>query len=230
MAVLTSMAYSTQILEQNLNLISDYKFGFYMKIPEREMFIGQIWGTLLGPFVNYGVMRLLLDHEAPAIRGDVTSTRWAGVSTINMYSSSIIWGLIGPRKIFSKDSIYSWVYYGFLVGAGATAVVWAVSRRLKGRDLEQIFNPSVFFAGMLMFPKHPMSNFMTSALVAVFFVSVPNCVQSSVAKSSRTDGLHVSVSPCLVSKVQLPARRGFGLRHSADDSSGKLPSRLFVGR
>lgn len=31
MAVLTCMCYGRQILEQNLNLISDYKFGFYMK-------------------------------------------------------------------------------------------------------------------------------------------------------------------------------------------------------
>lgn len=31
-AVLMSMTYARQILEQNLNLISDYKFGFYMKV------------------------------------------------------------------------------------------------------------------------------------------------------------------------------------------------------
>jgi len=58
-AVLTSIVYGRQILEQNLNLISDYKFGFYMKIPEREMFWGQCWGTLIGPFVNFGMMSML---------------------------------------------------------------------------------------------------------------------------------------------------------------------------
>lgn len=57
-AVLASMTYGRQILEQNLNLTSDYKFGFYMKIPEKEMFWGQVYGTLLGPFVNLAVMRL----------------------------------------------------------------------------------------------------------------------------------------------------------------------------
>jgi OPT family oligopeptide transporter len=56
-AVLTCMVYGRQILEQNLNLISDYKFGFYMKVPETEMFIGQVYGTLLGPFINYAMMR-----------------------------------------------------------------------------------------------------------------------------------------------------------------------------
>jgi hypothetical protein len=56
-AVLTSITYGRQILEQNLNLISDYKFGFYMKIPEREMFWGQVYGTFVGPFINFGMMR-----------------------------------------------------------------------------------------------------------------------------------------------------------------------------
>ena len=63
-AVLACMAFGRQILEQNLNLIPDYKFGFYMKIPAHEMFWGQVYGTLLGPFVNYGVMRLVIDKSA----------------------------------------------------------------------------------------------------------------------------------------------------------------------
>lgn len=57
LAVLTCMVYGKQVLERSLNLISDYEFGFYMKIPEREMFIGQVWGTLIGSLVNYGMMR-----------------------------------------------------------------------------------------------------------------------------------------------------------------------------
>lgn len=63
-AVLSALSFGRQILEQNLNLISDYKFGFYMKIPEKEMFIGQVWGTLLGPFINIGMMRKSLVFPA----------------------------------------------------------------------------------------------------------------------------------------------------------------------
>lgn len=170
-ATLTSMAYGRQIVEQNLNLISDYKFGFYMKIPEREMFIGQAWGTLLGPFVNYGAMRYLLDHKAPEIAGEVESTAWLGLTTRNFYSTSVIWGLIGPRVFFSSESMYHWVYYGFAVGAVITVLVWVVNQRLKGWDLEEYLNPTVFFAGAAVFPGTQTVNFMTSALTALFFVS-----------------------------------------------------------
>jgi hypothetical protein len=85
-AVLTAMTFGRQILEQNLNLISDYKFGFYMKIPEREMFWGQVYGTLLGPFINYGVMRLIIDNiGVDVLTGVVRSTAWEALQTKNYY-------------------------------------------------------------------------------------------------------------------------------------------------
>ncbi|KAL9111260.1 MAG: hypothetical protein Q9227_004338 [Pyrenula ochraceoflavens] len=169
-AVLTSMSYGRQILEQNLNLISDYKFGFYMKIPEREMFIGQVWGTLIGPFINYGMMRFILDHEGPEITGQVESTAWLGLKTRNFYSTSVVWGVIGPRVFFSHDSIYNWVYYGFVVGAVITVMVWAINKARPKWNLEEYVNPTVFFYGATLFPVYTMTNFMTSALVALFFM------------------------------------------------------------
>jgi len=99
-AVLTTMVYGRQILEQNLNLISDYKFGFYMKIPEREMFWGQVYGTLLGPFVNYGMMRFIIDTEGPKLTGEVKSQAWNALKTKNFYSLSVIWGVLGPTNFF----------------------------------------------------------------------------------------------------------------------------------
>ena len=116
MAVLTCLVYGRQILEQNLNLISDYKFGFYMKIPEKEMFIGQIYGTLLGPFVNYGMMRFIIDNVGKeTLTGVKHSPSWLALKTKNFYSLSVIWGVLGPKVFFGKDSPYSWLYYGFLV-------------------------------------------------------------------------------------------------------------------
>lgn len=77
---------SSTFVFQNLNLISDYKFGFYMKIPEKEMFIGQVWGTLLGPFINYGVMRVIIDEiGVDVLTGVVKSESWLALKTRNFY-------------------------------------------------------------------------------------------------------------------------------------------------
>lgn len=100
MAVLTSLTFSRQILEQNLNLISDYKFGFYMKIPEREMFIGQCWGTIVGPFINFGMMRFVIDNIGyDVLTGVKTSVNWLALQTRNYYSLSVLWVRIRPGHL-----------------------------------------------------------------------------------------------------------------------------------
>ncbi len=76
----------------------DYKFGFYMKIPEKEMFWAQVYGTLLGPFVNYGIMRAIIDYIGKdVLTGVVKSSAWLALKTRNYYSISVLWGVLGPE-------------------------------------------------------------------------------------------------------------------------------------
>lgn len=110
-AVLTCMVYGRQILEQNLNLISDYKFGFYMKIPEKEMFWGQIYGTLLGPFINYGMMRFIIDTQGKdKLTGVISSTAWNALKTKNFYSLSVVWGVLGKLIFPKQNSLYRLIH------------------------------------------------------------------------------------------------------------------------
>lgn len=84
---------------------------FYMKIPEREMFIGQVWGTLIGPFVNFGMMRFIIDNiGADVLTGAKTSVNWLALQTRNYYSISVLWGVIGPKNFFGSGSLYHWLY------------------------------------------------------------------------------------------------------------------------
>ncbi|TPX33533.1 hypothetical protein SeMB42_g07463, partial [Synchytrium endobioticum] len=52
--------YGYMALSQALNLVSDLKLGVYMKIPPRAMFVGQVYGTMIGAVVNYAIMKMLL--------------------------------------------------------------------------------------------------------------------------------------------------------------------------
>lgn len=170
-AVLACMTFGRQVLEQNLNLISDYKFGFYMKVPEKEMFWAQVYGTLLGPFVNYGVMRLVIDRiGADILTGATHSTAWLALKTRNYYSLSVLWGVLGPKVIFSKGSAYNWIYYAFLVGPALVSLVYIVHRYKPQWQLETRCNPVVIMYGATWFPVFQTTNLMTSALVAFFFM------------------------------------------------------------
>lgn len=168
-AVLTSLTYGRQILQQNLNLLIDYKFGFYMKIPETEMFIAQLWGTLLGPFINYAVMRVVIDCVgAPTLTGVIPSVSWNAAQTRNFFSISILWGISGPAKILAKGSTYSWVRWGFLAGPIAVLLVYIVQRWRPHWDMERICNPVMIFYGISLFPVFPTTNILTSFLASIF--------------------------------------------------------------
>ncbi|KAF2773243.1 OPT superfamily oligopeptide transporter [Teratosphaeria nubilosa] len=174
-AVLTSLTFSRQILEQNLNLISDYKFGFYMKVPEKEMFIAQVYGTLIGPFINYGTMRFVLDHiEGAKLKGDVPSVAWEALTTRNFYSISVLWGVIGPKNFFGSGSPYSWLYYGFLVGPAVVLLSFGVQRLKPHWQVEYYFNAPLIFYGITNFPRYGMTNFFTAFLVSLFFMGYMN--------------------------------------------------------
>lgn len=169
MAVLTCLVYGRQILEQNLNLISDYKFGFYMKIPEKEMFWGQVYGTLLGPFINYGMMRFVIDNIGAAeLTGEVTSASWLALKTRNFYSLSVLWGVLGPKAFFGPDSQYRWIYYGFLVGVVAVVIAYGIHCWKPHWNIEERFNPVVFFYGGTLFPVYQTTNLFTSAMLSFF--------------------------------------------------------------
>ncbi|KAH9817762.1 OPT oligopeptide transporter protein [Teratosphaeria destructans] len=170
-AVLTSLTFSRQILEQNLNLISDYKFGFYMKIPEREMFIAQVYGTLIGPFINYGMLRFVLDHiDSAKLKGEVPSVAWKALTTRNFYSISVLWGVIGPKNFFGSGSPYNWLYYGFLVGPAVVLLSYGVQRLKPHWQIEYYFNAPLIFYGITVFPRYGMTNFFTAFLFSLFFM------------------------------------------------------------
>lgn len=167
-AVLTALTYGGQIFLQSLNLVIDYKFGFYMRIPETEMFIGQVWGTLLGPFINLAVMRGVISAVGiPTLTGAIESVNWEAAQSRNFYSTSVLWGIIGPANFFAKDSIYAWVYWGFLVGPVAVLAVYIVQRLKPQWDLAHVCNPVLMFYGIGLFPIYPTTSILTSFIFAL---------------------------------------------------------------
>lgn len=108
----------------------------------------------------------ILSHEGPELTGKVPSTTWNALQTRNYYSTSVVWGILGPKVLFSRDSPYYWIPYGFLVGAAVMFLVWLVHRRKPHWKLETRFNPVVFFNGVVSFPVYTTTNLLTSGLVA----------------------------------------------------------------
>ncbi|KAF9550273.1 hypothetical protein EC957_001180 [Mortierella hygrophila] len=112
-------------------LLSDLKLGHYMKIPPRSLFIGQIYGTLIGGLFNYLTMILIIDSQRGILNGtkDNPTGLWTGQRVNTFWGSGLIFGAFGPPRMFASSGNYGFVYYGFLVGATLPVILWALSKK-----------------------------------------------------------------------------------------------------
>ncbi|KAI1314461.1 hypothetical protein EDD11_002163 [Mortierella claussenii] len=128
-ANVTFKTYGYIVNVQALTFTADLKLGHYMKIPPRVMFMAQLISTVISGLINLATA-LWLVNSRPNIcthAGYPFTCR----NTNTFYSASIIWGAIGPARVFgNKDgALYSPVQWGFLVGALLPLPFWYAARK-----------------------------------------------------------------------------------------------------
>ncbi|KAI1313823.1 hypothetical protein EDD11_002491 [Mortierella claussenii] len=128
-ANVTFKTYGYIVNVQALTFTADLKLGHYMKIPPRVMFMAQIVSTLISGVINLSTATWLINtrpHVCTPAGAPFTCR-----STNTFYSASIIWGAIGPARVFGTvdGALYSTVQWGFLVGAILPIPFWLLTRR-----------------------------------------------------------------------------------------------------
>ncbi|KAK8090015.1 Sexual differentiation process protein isp4 [Apiospora hydei] len=115
-------------MSQALGFMADLKFGHYMKIPPRTMFMSQVVATTFSCFIQIVVLNLALAN----IDGVCEPTQPEHFSCPGgrvFFSASVIWGLIGPARIFSIGQIYSGLFWFFLLGAITPIVIYYYTKK-----------------------------------------------------------------------------------------------------
>ncbi|OBT55803.1 hypothetical protein VE04_03961 [Pseudogymnoascus sp. 24MN13] len=115
-AMMLFKAYGYASMYQGLLFTQDLKLGHYMKVPPRAMMADQFLGTIWAGIVNVAVMEWAFGAingicEAGNTNGFICPT---GRRDFNSY---VIFGVIGPRRIFGETGLYKNFLWLFLVGA-----------------------------------------------------------------------------------------------------------------
>ncbi|KAH8659988.1 oligopeptide transporter protein [Xylariales sp. PMI_506] len=143
-ALMFVKAFGYNINGQADNYISDQKMGFYAKVPPRAMYRGQVMSAIITALVAYGVVNWA-DSSIPGIcTADQESDFNCENGSQVYFSSSVVWGAIGPKRIFSQ--IYPAMKYCFLLGFLLAILWWTVKRfGAKIRNSIQAALPSAVF-------------------------------------------------------------------------------------
>lgn len=144
-ALMFVKAYGYNINGQADNYVSDQKMGYYAKLPPRAMYRGQIISATITALVAYGVVQFV-DESIPGICTPTQASKFTCANGSRIYfASSVVWGAIGPARIFSQ--IYPAMKYCFLLGFLLSLLWWSL-KRYGGimRNAMKKALPSVIFA------------------------------------------------------------------------------------
>ncbi|KAH8896634.1 OPT family small oligopeptide transporter [Thozetella sp. PMI_491] len=166
-AVMIFKVYSTIVLGQAQTYAGDLKMGHYMKIPPRITFWCQVVATLWASFVQIAVMNWTLGN----IEDVCELTQTAHFTCPNgrtFFSSSIVWGVIGPKRMFGAGSIYAQFNWFWFIGAVLPVVAWAITKKFQWKVMRFLHVPVMLGAMGWLPPATPLS-FSTWAITGLIF-------------------------------------------------------------
>jgi len=158
--------FAVQTLVEALYFVRDMKIGHYMKVPPRSMFVAQMSACAIACFVQVGVKTWMFS-TIPDMCSIHQKDLLICSSQRTSYSASIIWGLIGPERLFSKGGIYNPQLWMMLVGALLPFPFWLWCRRYP-RSIVRNINVCVIFCVCLFTP--PASGINVASFLFVGFI------------------------------------------------------------
>ncbi|KAI7901113.1 OPT family small oligopeptide transporter [Cokeromyces recurvatus] len=166
-ANVTFKTYGYISMIQCLTFVSDLKLGHYTKIPPRAMFWVQTIGTAIAGVINLGTAIWLMDSVDNICT--VKAYPFTCPSARTFYSASIIWGTIGPARMFGIGSMYSSMLWFFIIGLFIPIPFWLYSRKYPNSWVRYVHWPLIFGSIGMMPPAVPL-NFSMWFLAGVFFM------------------------------------------------------------
>lgn len=158
-------------MSQAIMFLQDFKLGHYMKIPPRSMFAVQLVGTVLASSVYFGTSWWLLESVSnicdPARLPE--GSPWTCPSDDVFYNASVIWGVVGPQRMFGSLGRYAKMNYFFLAGALAPVPVWALARAFPEKGWIRLVNMPVLLSATGMMPPARSVNYLMWGAVGLAF-------------------------------------------------------------
>ncbi|GLJ16463.1 hypothetical protein SUGI_0280290 [Cryptomeria japonica] len=156
-------------MTQALTFLQDFKLRHYMKIPPWSMFIVQVVGTVVAATVYFGTAWWMIESVDGLYDTNKTGNLWTCPIDNVFYTASIIWGVIGPRRMFGNLGVYEKCNWFFLIGALAPVPVWYLSRKFPNVKWIQLINMPVLIGATASMPPANAANYISWGTVGFIF-------------------------------------------------------------
>ncbi|EEE57620.1 oligopeptide transporter 4 [Oryza sativa Japonica Group] len=162
--------YGYMSMSQAIAFLSDFKLGHYMKIPPKSMFLVQFIGTIVAGTVNLGVAWWLLGSIHDICQDSLPAdSPWTCPNDRVFFDASVIWGLIGPIRIFGPHGNYSALNWFFLIGAAGPVIVYIFHKMFPNKKWITLTNLPVLIGATASMPPATAVNYNSWLLFGTIF-------------------------------------------------------------
>ncbi|XP_057503000.1 oligopeptide transporter 4-like [Actinidia eriantha] len=163
--------YGYMSMAQAVSFLNDFKLGHYMKIPPRSMFLVQFIGTIVAGTVNILVAWWLLISIENICHDDLLppDSPWTCPGDRVFFDASVIWGLVGPKRIFGRLGNYSSMNWFFLGGAMGPVFVWLFHKAFPKQSWIPLINLPVLMGATAYMPPATAVNYNSWILFGTIF-------------------------------------------------------------
>ncbi|XP_034898206.1 oligopeptide transporter 3 [Populus alba] len=154
-----------------LSFLSDLKLGHYMKIPPRCMYVAQLVGTLVAGTVNLAVAWWMLENieNICDVDSQDSNSPWTCPKYRVTFDASVIWGLIGPKRLFGPGGLYRNLVWLFLIGAFLPVPFWVLSKMFPEKKWIALINIPVISYGFAGMPPATPTNIASWLITGTIF-------------------------------------------------------------
>lgn len=165
--VMMFKVFSTITLGQAQTYSQDLKLAHYMKIAPKITFWCQIIPSIWAVFVQIAVMNWTLGNIDNVCAVD-QKDHFTCPNGRAFFSASIVWGVIGPRRMFGAGSMYVNFNWLWLVGAALPVILFVLTRYAKISFFRH-FQAPILLGGMAWLPPATPLSFWSWAIFGLFF-------------------------------------------------------------
>ncbi|UNI15963.1 hypothetical protein JDV02_002444 [Purpureocillium takamizusanense] len=146
---------------------NDLKLAHYVKIPPRQTFIAQIIATFISTIVCIGVLNFQMQNiDGVCTPNAQYKLTCPGVNTF--FTASVLWGTVGPERIFGHGGQYSATLVGFPLGVVIVVFFWALSKKFPNWTWVRQIHPVAIMYGGIVWAPYNMSYVWPSVPIAYF--------------------------------------------------------------
>ncbi|CAK9145099.1 unnamed protein product [Ilex paraguariensis] len=94
---------------------------------------------------------------------------WTCPGDDGFYNASIIWGVVGPMRMFTKYGVYPEMNWFFLIGFLAPVPVWLLSRKFPEKKWIRLIHMPLILGSTMGMPPARSVNYLMWGVVGLFF-------------------------------------------------------------